>query len=70
MSDSDSYDRGRAAECLERANRTENRADKLAWLQLTECWLVLDQLLTNCQVPEAPPQTLPSAQHVLEPAAG
>jgi hypothetical protein len=54
----DNYDRSRAAECLERANRTNNRADKLAWLQLTECWLVLDQLLADSTILGAAPEPL------------
>jgi len=43
------YDRARAAKCLDRANRSTNRADKLAWLQLTESWLVIDKLLAEMQ---------------------
>lgn len=69
---SDNYDRSRAAECLERANRTNNRADKLAWLQLTECWLVLDQLLADGGILHTAPEPLSNgnAVHLSVPHAG
>jgi len=48
----DNYDRARAVECLLRANRTHDKADKQAWLMLCECWLKLSEFEQRAKAAE------------------
>jgi hypothetical protein len=48
MVENDEY-RGRAAECRLMAKRARNEADKRAWLQLADSWLLMNKFGQNVE---------------------